>query len=681
MLATGAYQCGCNYGFAGTYCEKVITTTKPTENECGPNINCNANGMCVQDPSSGAWKCKCLIGFIGQYCGVKDTTTSTATGTASGTPQTTTGSIPTGVCGPDNKCNANGECVSIQISDTITKYYCKCYTNFMGAFCEVKNTTTTTPTAASDATNAAIPYDVCGGSIKCNNVGACVKDPASAVIKWICKCMVGYTGDTCGNKATDIVIPNGFCGDYDALCSKRGFCVKDTINLGKFYCKCNAGFSGRYCQTSLEVGINLASTYVSSTTASNTASNVNTVSGTGVVTNIEGIKNNNNTTVDDATVNALSGGPAPGQCGDNNNCNLNGLCVFFFEKKAWGCTCYKLFAGTFCEKSIIPPTPAVTLTKNCGPDNTCSNQGYCGQISIGVYGCICAKGYRGLYCEYSETTFSNLQNQIKTDVTNSVENVKGTLAGIKDSTFTNNVGANNNQIKIQGNVTMTATEKEKVKDGLNQMQNLVKNTSVVDSSTLDKMKEGMQSVKDVLTSKPSTDPTVVLLAIQVLSDYLRIKTQNNAQNLAQTFGQSMETVNISNSADPTKPQIASNSTDKDIKEAIKNKTKDCFQDLQMMKALLASAAVAIKDDYKDTKIDTANVRATLQKINLANSTGFLNNDKFSIEIPENKSLAATSSISAGAKVDIPSKVFEKIGGNVIFLFFLNNSPFRLLLKQ
>lgn len=225
---SGGFQCLCDDGFSGSYCESG--TDHCIGHKCAPGSNCinDVNtyfcdcppgktgqfcnktdcsalpgicnqGSCIDSPlSEKSFECQCDLGWEGEFC-----------------------NIDTNECRSKNICTNNGTCVNLPGSSR-----CDCARGFGGAFCEE-------------------PLDVCR-DITCQNNGTCIRTADNTPV---CQCKPGFIGKQCekecpagyGGVRCDLKLSMGICSRNGATCYNGGMC------LGGF-CVCPPDFTGNQCE-------------------------------------------------------------------------------------------------------------------------------------------------------------------------------------------------------------------------------------------------------------------------------------------------------------------------------------------------------------------------------------------------------------------------------------------------
>ncbi|CAA79620.1 glp-1/Notch intracellular domain [Caenorhabditis elegans] len=224
----GGFQCICNNGYGGSYCEEGI-------DHCAQN-ECAEGSTCVNSVYN--YYCDCPIGKSGRYC---ERTECALMG---------------------NICN-HGRCIPNRDEDK--NFRCVCDSGYEGEFCNkdkneclieetcVNNSTcfnlhgdftcTCKPGYAGKYCEEAI--DMCKDYV-CQNDGYCAHDSNQMPI---CYCEQGFTGQRC-----EIECPSGFGGIHCDLplqrphCSRsNGTCYNDGRCINGF-CVCEPDYIGDRCE-------------------------------------------------------------------------------------------------------------------------------------------------------------------------------------------------------------------------------------------------------------------------------------------------------------------------------------------------------------------------------------------------------------------------------------------------
>ncbi|XP_072026468.1 uncharacterized protein [Amphiura filiformis] len=140
--SAGDYQCKCQQGYSGKFCEK-------DESEC-PDTYCNNGGDCRLIPNTHDFSCHCRHGYTGTQCQIDNR------------------------C-PDGYCQHGGTCYAFEDSKR-----CICHNAFRGSQCQYTN-------------------EDCLASF-CQNGGTC----KGTVHQYICQCPPGFEGMYCETTIDDL---------------------------------------------------------------------------------------------------------------------------------------------------------------------------------------------------------------------------------------------------------------------------------------------------------------------------------------------------------------------------------------------------------------------------------------------------------------------------------------------
>ncbi|ULU02368.1 hypothetical protein L3Y34_002145 [Caenorhabditis briggsae] len=226
---SGGFQCICNDGFGGSYCEigkdHCVNHNCKTGSQCVNNVNgyicacppgrggafceitnctlmgegiCN-HGKCIDTFSADkSFECQCDEGYEGEFC-TKDKNE----------------------CLQGDMCGAHGTCYNLAGS-----FVCACKPGFTG-------------------TNCQHPVNMCE-SYGCKNGGSCDHLPDQTPV---CSCPPGFMGQKCekacppgkGGYNCSLLLDRPHCSRTNGMCYNGGVC-----NGG--FCKCPPSFTGDRCE-------------------------------------------------------------------------------------------------------------------------------------------------------------------------------------------------------------------------------------------------------------------------------------------------------------------------------------------------------------------------------------------------------------------------------------------------
>ncbi|XP_059475497.1 low-density lipoprotein receptor-related protein 1 isoform X2 [Neocloeon triangulifer] len=231
-ITTGLSQCNCTTGHSGAFCESSTCLTAEGKNYCfqgdcvitahGPKCNCPQgisgkrceNDVCSNHCMHGGTcrilpntmqHCVCPERYSGKRCEVDLCKTKQMR------LELCTGSVDR--C-PHLPCRNGGSCVEIRDSAV-----CRCPSTWVGTDCGLY---------VSYKDNACVNY--------CHHDGVCVLDAPDA--QPICRCLDGWTGPRCDNKAT--------CRNF---CFNGATCQEPEDSDLKPVCICPPDFQGLRCET------------------------------------------------------------------------------------------------------------------------------------------------------------------------------------------------------------------------------------------------------------------------------------------------------------------------------------------------------------------------------------------------------------------------------------------------
>ena len=227
FLITGGWECDCQNGFYGDYCEIDGCIATP----------CYNLGTCVRLP--GAIECSCSDGYRGEFCEIDCCTEITChnSGSCMRIPGSAQCSCADGYrgnnceidCCTEITCQNQGSCVRVPGAAQ-----CSCRDGYRGQYCQI---------------------DICT-EITCNHYGTCNRIPGGAN----CDCVSGYTGSECSTDsgpvftgstlATTNGLNDGSWGTWDTCPTgtlatgfqlktddNDGFMVEDSgVNVVQLFC-------------------------------------------------------------------------------------------------------------------------------------------------------------------------------------------------------------------------------------------------------------------------------------------------------------------------------------------------------------------------------------------------------------------------------------------------------------
>ena len=427
VLGEAIYECACQNGFTGEFCEIDIACQR--EPFCSENAN-----TCVS-LEDGTQDCICKEGFTGALCDIIEGSCDKGTPCNDGICTIVDNKIncdcskinplPTGdfcenphPCIDEltrDKCGDNGHCQPDGILGN-----CKCVNFYSGDFCSIL------PPCERNA-------NPCKNRATCTNTGTKAED-------YTCDCSHGYWGENCDNEPGCVINPckNGFClnvknsnGERTCDCDPGYFgidcdinpcdsneCQNDfvcnVISDGVYECQCQNGFSGQFCE--IDQSCNRPVFCISDNTElcknvdDGTKKCICKEGWTGALCEIQegscegppdpcngGICNieNNQVTCDCKDVQYQPTGEfcenlhpcfleiSKDQCGDNGTCKVDGIDFL--------CECRNNFSGKYC--SIPPPCSR--------GENPCLENGLCEDTGSGAsdYTCQCINNFWGRRCE------------------------------------------------------------------------------------------------------------------------------------------------------------------------------------------------------------------------------------------------------------------------------------------
>jgi hypothetical protein len=393
--------CVCAPNWSGSFCEIPVgtTTTTPaatTTTAAAPAVAaCPAGSTICQNAgqcyiiNGASILCVCTAQFQGQFCEIPVATTTTVPATTTTTlAPTTTTTVPAIQACPAGLsiCQNGGTCLLINGATIM----CQCPVGFLGTYCEVAPSTTTT-TPLPTTTTTVPPIQACPAGISvCQNGGTCLLINGASLL---CQCPVGFQGTYCevplttttttttgAPTTTTTVPPIQPCPAGLTICQNGGTCL--LLNGASLMCQCPAGFLGTYCEVA------------PTTTTTTTIAAMTTTT----------------------TVPPIQSCPA-----GITICQNGGTC-FLINGQSILCQCPAGFSGSFCE--IAPTTTALpTTTTATGTTTTttttttappiqscpagtaiCQNGGTCFILNGMSILCQCTAAFQGNFCELPITT-------------------------------------------------------------------------------------------------------------------------------------------------------------------------------------------------------------------------------------------------------------------------------------
>nr|AAP05764.1 notch-like transmembrane receptor LIN-12 [Caenorhabditis remanei] len=226
----GGFQCLCDDGFSGSYCQDG-------RNHCVEN-KCEAGSKCINDVSS--YFCDCPPGRTGQFCEKMDCS-----------------AVP-GICN-------HGRCIDNPFSEK--SFECQCQPGWEGNLCDSdKNECLSRNMCLNNGTCVNLPgtfrcdcargfggiwcdqpVDMCQ-DVECMNGGKCLHTSDHSPV---CQCRNGFIGKRCekqcppgfGGVRCDLRKPTGICSKTGPKCFNGGMCSSG-------FCVCQPDFTGNQCEIS-----------------------------------------------------------------------------------------------------------------------------------------------------------------------------------------------------------------------------------------------------------------------------------------------------------------------------------------------------------------------------------------------------------------------------------------------
>ncbi|XP_041369439.1 protein crumbs-like isoform X2 [Gigantopelta aegis] len=363
-----SYQCNCQVGYTGQFCE--------ARDRC-MGVTCQNGGQCLEEVG---W-CMCRPGYSGNRCQTQEACML--------------------------NCSNNTSCMESEYG-----YVCNCSDQFTGRLCDtdVNRNCSTSPcrndssdgcsdisgsTAPSTAFNCSclpgytgaicdIPIDFCT-SLPCQNGGNCTSSNQS----YTCQCQDGFNGTDCENSI--------FCSMHEP-CENNGVCygVDDS-----YICNCTGGWGGTNCSENIGV-CNQSQPCMHGSCTDQSHGYTCICTGTGYNgTNCSNevnecdldqppCQNGGNCSNTEGSYTCSCGTGYYGnnceipacnhtECENNSTCRINGT--------RWECSCLQYFLGETCN------------TRGPCVDNTCNNSTTqsCEQNEVN-YTCVCQNGWQGVNC-------------------------------------------------------------------------------------------------------------------------------------------------------------------------------------------------------------------------------------------------------------------------------------------
>ncbi|KAH9488307.1 Neurogenic locus notch protein 2 [Bulinus truncatus] len=353
------FECRCQRGFSGDFCEKDI-------NECTSNP-CQNGGNCTD--SLNEYVCQCLPGFTGQNCeeSINHCISSPCgIGTCVNLVNDFYCECPSGYIEVNKTCHSTFcESSICENGGTCVGSVCKCTGGYVDKFCKTPKCDLQPCQNGGTCANSLHNYScTCKAGFTgahCeNDINNCASQPCrhgkciNLPDRYECKCEEGYIGVNCD---IDSCIPNP--------CKNSALCLPDDSQYPPYRCVCLSGYSGKLCQTPFD----RCST--------------------------RPCKNNGNCTGNSTSYQChCKKGYEGDQCEKKidpcnpNPCQNNGMCV----NVAGGikCVCSDGFIGTYCQIDV----------DECST-NPCHNHAECVD-GFGTFACKCHPGFTGKLCDQNE---------------------------------------------------------------------------------------------------------------------------------------------------------------------------------------------------------------------------------------------------------------------------------------